>query len=332
MLFNNIRLSALELAVVREGGTAAEAIASSVKVAQHAEQLGFERVWFAEHHNMPHVASSAPQLLIAHTAEHTNRIRVGSGGVMLPNHTPLLVAEQFGTLETLFPGRIDLGLGRAPGTDQLTAAAIRKNNMHRAMSFEEDVLELQAYLGNKHADKPVRAFPAEGLDIPIWILGSSPDSAVLASGMGLPYAFASHFSTTHFERALEIYRKRFKPSKDLSRPYIMAGINVVAADTQEEAEHLATSLYKMFLGIVTGQRKPLQPPGALPEIYFDPEVKQWMDQALKYTFVGTVDKIREELKTFISRFQLDELIVSGSVFDLQAKLHSLELLKEALSV
>lgn len=332
MLFNNIRLSALELAVVREGGTAAEAIASSVKVAQHAEQLGFERIWFAEHHNMPHVASSVPALLIAHTAGQTHKIRVGSGGVMLPNHTPLVVAEQFGTLETLFPGRIDLGLGRAPGTDQLTAAAVRKNNMNRAMNFEEDVRELQAYFKNTDANKPVRAFPAEGLDVPIWILGSSPDSAVLASGMGLPYAFASHFSTTHLERALGIYRSRFKPSKDLSAPYVMAGINVVAADTQEEAEHLATSLYNMFLGIVTGQRKPLQPPGALPEIYFDPEVRVWMDQALKYTFVGTVEKIREELKAFIHQFQLNELIVSGSIFDMNAKLHSLELLKEALTV
>lgn len=217
-----VKLSALDLSVVIQGSDAAGAIARTVEAAGHIEELGYERIWLAEHHNMENIASSATAVLIGHVAGHTDHIRVGSGGVMLPNHAPLTIAETFGTLETLYPGRIDLGLGRAPGTDQSTAAALRRNNIHTTYQFPKDIQELQLYFSNDNSDGRVRAFPGEGLDIPIWILGSSTDSAYLAAEMGLPYAFAAHFAPRQFETAVQLYREHFKPSAQLSKPYVLA--------------------------------------------------------------------------------------------------------------
>ena len=256
-----IPLSVLELAVVVEGGNPATAIANTVAVAKHAEALGYTRIWMAEHHNMQHIASSATSVLIGHVAGQTNHIRVGSGGIMLPNHSPLVIAEQFGTLETIYNNRIDLGLGRAPGTDQLTAMALRRSQLDTSHNFPSEVKQLQTYFSKENSHAKVRAFPGEGLDIPIWILGSSTDSAHLAAQMGLPYAFAAHFAPAQFRSAIDIYRKNFKPSEQLKQPYVMACVNVIAADTDEEASFQMSSLLKMFFGLITNNRKPLRPPG-----------------------------------------------------------------------
>src|ERR1700712_4684386 len=256
----DIAYSVLDLATVVQGHSISDTYHKSLENAMQAEALGYTRYWFAEHHNMISVASSATSLLIGYIAGNTTKIRVGSGGIMLPNHSPLVVAEQFGTLETLYPGRIDLGLGRAPGTDQTTALAIRGENMNAAFYFPKDVAALQAYFSADKFDGKVRAIPGEGLAIPIWILGSSTDSAKLAAAMGLPYAFASHFAPAMFKEAIAIYRDNFVPSAQLQKPYVMACVNVVAADTDEEAQYLSTSVKQMFMGIITGKRRLLQPP------------------------------------------------------------------------
>jgi luciferase family oxidoreductase group 1 len=248
----NRPLSVLDLATVLEGQTPADAFHNSLRLAQHVEKLGYKRFWMAEHHSMISVASSATAVLLGYIAGGTKTIRVGSGGVMLPNHAPLVVAEQFGTLESLYPGRIDLGLGRAPGTDQITARALRRDHVAAAHEFPEQIQELQHYLSADNTG-PVRAVPGEGLDIPIWILGSSTDSAYLAAAMGLPYAFASHFAPAQLHTALKIYRQQFKPSEYLDKPYTMACVNVIAADTDAEANRLATSFYQMFLGVIRGK-------------------------------------------------------------------------------
>lgn len=327
---NKLPLSVLELATVVEGGSTASAIEGTVRVAQHAESLGYKRLWLAEHHNMEHIASSATSVLIGHVAGQTDRIRVGSGGVMLPNHSPLVIAEQFGTLETLYPGRIDLGLGRAPGTDQVTAMALRRGNLQSAYNFPQDIQELQKYFSNTDPRAKVRAFPGEGLSIPIWVLGSSTDSAHLAAKMGLPYAFATHFAPTQFEQAIQIYRQHFVPSSQLEKPYLMACVNVMAADTDEEAEHLATSLYKMFLGLLTNTRSPLLPPGPMPSYFQLPEVQQAMQRMISGTFTGNKSTIRRELGDFVTGHALDELMITSHIYDLDAKLHSFTLVKEAM--
>lgn len=327
---NQLPLSVLELATVIEGGNAATAIAGTVEVAQHAEKLGFERIWLAEHHNMEHIASSATAVLIGHVASHTQRIRVGSGGVMLPNHSPLVIAEQFGTLETLYPGRVDLGLGRAPGTDQVTAMALRRGNMQTAYNFPSDIQELQRYFSNTDPQAKVRAFPGEGLAIPLWVLGSSTDSAHLAAKLGLPYAFAMHFAPTQFEAARQIYKQNFQPSQQLDKPYFIACVNVMAADTDEEAEWLATSLYKMFLGLLTNTRGPLSPPGPMPSFFYNPEVQQAVQNMISGTFTGNPHSLREKLSVFVAKHGIDELMVTSHIFDQKAKLRSFSLLKEAL--
>lgn len=327
-----IDLSILELAIIREGATAGLAIEHTVEAARHAENLGFKRIWLAEHHNMPHVASSATAVLIGHVAEKTEQIRVGSGGIMLPNHSPLIVAEQFGTLEALYPGRIDLGLGRAPGTDQLTAQAIRRENMQAAFSFPADVRQLQKYFGNTDEEAKVRAFPGEGAEVPIWILGSSTDSAYLAAEMGLPYSFAAHFAPQQLYSAIDIYRKNFKPSAVLDKPGLMVCVNVIAADTDEEAHFLSTSLIRMFIGIVTNNRQPLMPPQELPEIYYQhKELKYMVDNMLTNTFIGSQETLRKKLSIFIADTGLDELMVTSYFYDMEAKLKSLSIVKEALS-
>lgn len=329
-MIEKIPLSALELAVVVEGGTARTAIDSSVKVAQHIEKLGYRRIWLAEHHNMEHIASSATAVLIGHVAGNTENIRVGSGGVMLPNHTPLIVAEQFGTLETLYPGRIDLGLGRAPGTDQLTAMALRRNNMHAAFQFPDDVKELQQFLSVDNVDSKVRAFPGEGLDIPIWILGSSTDSAHLAARLGLPYAFAAHFAPAQFQAAIAIYKREFRPSAQLQEPYVIACVNVIGAETDDEAAFLSSSLYRMFIGILTDTRQPLQPPNPISASAWSPEVQHAVNNMTACTFVGSKDTLRRELSAFIDHTGINELMATSYIYDLEKRLASFTLLKEAL--
>lgn len=328
---HKLPLSVLELATVVEGGNTGRAIARTVEVAKHSESLGYKRIWMAEHHNMESIASSAPAILIGLVASKTNTIRVGSGGIMLPNHSPLVIAEQFGTLETIYPGRIDLGLGRAPGSDQLTAMALRRNNMNSTHDFPTDVKQLQTYFSNENSFSKVRAFPGEGLDIPLWILGTSTDSAYLAAKMGLPYAFAAHFAPQQFGMAIDIYRENFKPSKQLKHPYIMACVNVIAADTDDEAEFLATSLIKMFIGLITNSRKPIQPPGELPETYHVTEVRSLLNGMLACTFTGSRDTLRKKFFNFINETGIDELMVSSSIYDREAKLKSFSILNDAMN-
>jgi luciferase family oxidoreductase group 1 len=327
----DIKISVLDLATVNQGGNAAEAIRNTVKIAQHTEALGYHRFWLAEHHNMEHIASSATAVLIGHVAAATKHMRVGSGGIMLPNHSPLMVAEQFGTLETLYPGRIDLGLGRAPGTDQVTAMALRRGNLQTSYQFPADVKELQRFFGNTDPLAKVRAFPGEGLNIPIWILGSSTDSAYLAAQMGLPYAFATHFAPRQFESALEIYRRNFVPSDQLTAPYVMACVNVIAADREEEAMHLSTSLYRLFLGILTNSRSGLLPPGPLPEIFNSPEVQDAVQSMISCTFIGSKEQVKASLGGFVEEHQLNEVMVTSHIYDLEAKLRSFTLLMEAFN-
>jgi luciferase family oxidoreductase group 1 len=325
-----IPLSILDLVVVKQGGTAKSAIEETVKFAQHAEQLGFERFWMSEHHNMEHIASAATSVLIGHVASNTSSIRVGSGGIMLPNHSPLVIAEQFGTLATLYPNRIDLGLGRAPGTDQNTAMALRRNARETSHAFPSDVKQLQAYFDRENSTAAVRAFPAEGLDMPLWILGSSTDSAYLAAQMGLPYAFAAHFAPAQFRAAIAIYRNNFKPAKQLQKPYVMACVNVIGSETNKEAQINATSLVRMFTGIITNSRSPLQPAGDLPDSYQIPEVRAMVENMLACTFIGDKTTLRENLGGFIEETKIDELMVTSYFYDEVAKFKSLAILKEAL--
>ncbi len=322
--------SVLDLAGVIEGHTIADTFNNSVSLAQHAEKLGYNRYWLAEHHNMISVASSATSVLIGHIAGHTNTIRVGSGGIMLPNHTPLIIAEQFGTLATIYPNRIDLGLGRAPGTDQLTAFEIRGERFHSPQNFPQDVLKLQKYLGDDNYDSRVRAIPGEGTNVPIWILGSSTESAHLAASYGLPYAFASHFAPTHFFEAIQIYRQNFRPSDVLQKPYVLSCVNVVAADTDQEAERLSTSLKMLFMGIVTNKRRLLQPPvDSMEGIWSDIE-EAAVEQMLDFTFIAGPEKLKEQLQSFLKHTQIDELMVTSHIYDHQARLRSYEIVAEVL--
>ncbi|MET3114469.1 luciferase family oxidoreductase group 1 [Pedobacter sp. CG_S7] len=326
---SSIPYSVLDLATVIEGKTPADTFKTSLDLAQHVEKWGYTRYWLAEHHNMASVASSATSVVIGYIAGGTKTIRVGSGGIMLPNHSPLIIAEQFGTLESLFPGRIDLGLGRAPGTDQLTAMAIRgEQRMVAAQNFPQDVLKLQTYFSLDNSRSSVRAVPGEGLDIPIWILGSSTDSARLAAALGLPYAFASHFAPAQFLTAIKIYRDNFKPSESLDAPYVLACVNVVAADTDGEAQKIATSLYRLFKGIITGKRELLQPPANSIDDVLNEYEQEQVNQMLSCTFVGSKDTIAEDLQAFLDQTQVDEIMATSHIFEHQARLHSYELLAD----
>ncbi|RZL50688.1 MAG: LLM class flavin-dependent oxidoreductase [Pedobacter sp.] len=327
---SSLTYSILDLATVIEGKTAADTFKKSVDVARHAEDWGYERYWFAEHHNMISVASSATSLLIGHIAEKTTKIRVGSGGIMLPNHSPLVIAEQFGTLATLYPDRIDLGLGRAPGTDQLTAMAIRGERFNASHDFPTDVRKLQLFLSNENRNSKVRAIPGEGTDVPIWILGSSTDSAHLAAAYGLPYAFASHFAPQQFLTAIKIYRDNFKPSAQLQQPYVMACVNVVVADTDQEAELLSTSLKQLFIGIVTGQRKLLQQPIDTMEGIWDDMQEEAVHQMLAVSFIGGPEKIKADLQSFLAQTGVDEIMATSHIYDHQARLHSYELFADII--
>ncbi|SMD09336.1 LLM class flavin-dependent oxidoreductase [Pedobacter nyackensis] len=332
-ILNSIPYSVLDLATVIEGKTPADTFKNSLDLAQHVEKWGFNRYWLAEHHNMISVASSATSVVIGHIAGGTNTIRVGSGGIMLPNHSPLIIAEQFGTLASLYPGRIDLGLGRAPGTDQVTAAAIRGDlRFQAAQDFPNEVMKLQAYLSLENSNSSVRAIPGEGLDIPIWILGSSTESARLAAAFGLPYAFASHFAPAQFMAAINIYRQNFKPSEHLAEPYVLACVNVVAADTDAEANKLVTSLYQLFLGIVTGKRRLLQPPVDDMNQVWDVYEEEQASQMLACTFVGSKETLKTDLQQFLDQTGVDEIMATSHIFDHAARLRSYELLAEVFKV
>lgn len=323
--------SILELAIVSSGVTMEQTFKNSVDLAQKAEEMGYRRLWLAEHHNMVHVASVATSLLIAHIAGNTKIIRVGSGGIMLPNHSPLIVAEQFGTLGRLYPDRIDLGLGRAPGTDQITAHAIRSDRMQAVNNFPGDIQEIQKYFSADNEWSQVRAVVAEGIDVPIYILGSSLDSAHLAAKVGLPYAFASHFATGLLHEALDIYRREFQPSEYLDKPYTIAGVNIIAADTDDEAERNFTSLIRMFLGILTGKREPLQPPMEMTDelmmIQHNPAVREM----LKYSFVGRKEAVAKQLDKFLKETGVDELMVVSNMHNHDDRLRSYSILAEIMN-
>lgn len=327
-ILKNIPYSVLDLATVLDGYTAADTFQTSLEIAQQSENLGYKRYWFAEHHNMAGVASSATAVLIGFIAGGTKTIRVGSGGIMLPNHAPLIVAEQFGTLASLYPNRIDLGLGRAPGTDQVTAMAIRGENFNAAHHFPGDVAKLQQLFSADNHVSNVRAIPGEGLDIPIWILGSSTDSARLAAEKGLPYAFASHFAPAYFEQAISIYRNNFKPSPFLREPYVMACVNVVAADTDEKAEVLSSSVKRMFLGVITGKRSKLQPPVENINAYWNQMEKEAVEQMLYYSFIGSSQTIKSNLEAFVLKYGVNEIMSTSHIYDQPAKLHSNKLFAE----
>ncbi|MES2703521.1 MAG: LLM class flavin-dependent oxidoreductase [Bacteroidota bacterium] len=326
----DIPFSVLDLAPITEGNTVATTFKNSMALARRAEQLGYNRYWLAEHHNMDSVASSATAVLIGYIAGGTSTIRVGSGGIMLPNHAPLMVAEQFGTLASLYPGRIDLGLGRAPGTDQQTAAALRRGRMETAEDFPDDIKAMQRYFSADNKTAKVRAIPGEGVEVPMWILGSSTDSARLAALMGLPYAFASHFAPAQFLTAINIYRDTFRPSQYLAEPRVMACVNVIAADTNEEAQYLSTSLLQLIAGIVTGKRKPLPPPVDSVADLWGGEVQALIHQMMYYSFIGDAKKVTEGLARFQAEAALDEIMVTSHIYDPAARVHSYEVLKGAL--
>lgn len=321
-------LSVLDLAPVSEGSSPAEALHNSLDLARHAETLGYRRFWVAEHHNINSVASVATPVIIGFIAQGTQTIRVGSGGIMLPNHSPLIVAEQFGTLASLFPGRIDLGLGRAPGTDQVTAREIRSDRMQAVNSFPDDIRKIQQYFSIENRNAAVRAVLAEGADVPVWILGSSTDSAWLAAELGLPYAFASHFAPQQMLPALDIYRKNFKPSKQLQQPYVIVGSQVVAAETDEEADFLASSMKRSFLGIVTGRRELLQPPTN--DLGYENWgiIKNQIDQMLAFSLVGGRETINRKLDEMLTLTAADELMASSHIYDHDARLQSYRILAE----
>jgi len=326
-----IPLSVLDLAPIVEGGTAALALQNTLDLARHADTWGYRRYWVAEHHNMDGVASSATAVLIGHIAGGTQRIRVGAGGIMLPNHAPLMVAEQFGTLATLYPGRIDLGLGRAPGTDRHTAMALRRH-MHAAdeQGFPDDVLELQGYLSEAGSRQGVRAIPGVGTQVPIWLLGSSLYGAQLAAHLGLPYAFASHFAPEMLLQALQVYRSTYRPSPAWPKSHAMVGVNVVAADTDEEAARLFTSIQLRFLGMQRGQRGPLPHPidPAQLETMWAPQERAGVHSMLAASAVGSAASVRQQLQALVDQTGADELIVAGAVHDHAARLRSYELLAE----
>lgn len=324
---SDIPFSVLDLATIVQGDeTATPAFRRSLDMAQHAERLGFYRYWFAEHHNMESVASAATAVLAGYIAGGTSSIRVGSGGVMLPNHAPLIIAEQFGTLASLYPGRIDLGVGRAPGTDPVTSYALRRNLNADVNEFPKDVVELLRYLGKRDASAKVRAIPGEGTFVPVWLLGSSTFSAQLAGMLGLPFAFASHFAPALLHDALNIYRNYFSPSDFLDRPHTMACVNVIAADSNEEANKLATSFYQLALGIFRNDRHPLQPPvDNIDDIWSERE-KMGVMQMTTYLFKGDLHTIHQSLQSFIEKTDIDELMIASHLFDHEKKKKCLEII------
>ncbi|MDB6113599.1 MAG: limB [Lacunisphaera sp.] len=323
-----VPFSVLDLSNILQGSTAADALHRSRDLAQHAERLGYRRFWLAEHHNMPGIASAATAVALAHVAAGTSTIRVGAGGVMLPNHAPLVIAEQFGTLEALFPGRIDLGLGRAPGTDQPTARALRRGLVNSADTFPQDVMELQSYFQPVVPGQVVQAVPGGGLNVPIWILGSSLFGAQLAAALGLPFAFASHFAPDHLDQALAIYRHDFQPSASLKKPHAMAAIGVIAADTDAAAARLATSLQQSFVLLRRGTPAPLPPPVDSMDGFWAPHEEAGVRHAFREAVIGSPATVRAGLAAFLARTRVDELMVTAAIHDHLARVRSFELVAE----
>lgn len=325
-----IPFSLLELATVPAGSGPGEVFKNSLDLAKHAEEWGYRRFWLAEHHNMVSVASVATSVLIAHIAGGTKSIRVGSGGIMLPNHSPLIVAEQFGTLGQLFPGRIDLGLGRAPGTDQTTAQAIRADRMHSVYQFPQEVEEIKQYFSSDNSDSRVRAMVAEGVDVPVYILGSSTDSAKVAARQGLPYAFASHFAPALLFEALQIYYTNFEPSVQLDKPYTIACINVIAAETDYQAERLATSMVRMMLGVLTNKMDYVQPPEEPTDemrlLMQDPA----FERMLKYAFIGSKESVRKKTLDFLKETAVDEIMVASNFYNHNDRLKSYKIFSDIM--
>jgi luciferase family oxidoreductase group 1 len=321
-------LSVLDLSPIVEGSNASQSLANSLDLARHAERLGYRRYWLAEHHNMPGIASAATAVVIAHVAGGTKTIRVGAGGIMLPNHAPLVIAEQFGTLAALHPGRIDLGLGRAPGTDMGTARALRRN-LEASDNFPQDVVELMGYFQPAEEGQRIHAVPGEGQKVPVWILGSSLYGAQLAAMLGLPYAFASHFAPAELDHALDIYRSRFQPSEQLDKPYVMLGLNVFAAPTDAEAKLLFTSLQQAFVNLRTGRPGRLPPPVEGYDQTLEPMAKTMLGQALSCAVVGSPETVRQGIDAFVRRTGADELMVTAQIFDHAARIRSFEILAEA---
>ncbi len=320
-----VPLSVLDLAPIVEGGDVSQALANSLSLARLAESLNFKRFWLAEHHNFPGVASAATSVVIAHIAGGTSRIRVGAGGIMLPNHVPYVIAEQFGTLEALFPGRIDLGLGRAPGSDIIAQRALRKS-FDSARAFPDDVRELMGFFRDEY---PVRAVPGAGANVPLWILGSSLFGAQLAAELGLPYAFASHFAPDQLKDAVALYRARFRPSNSQAKPYVMLGLNVIAADTDEEARFLFSSLEQVFLALRTGNPRALPAPVRDLDVRLDPASRALLQSTLRCSVVGSEDTVRRGLEAFVEQTGADELMVTCQIFDHEKRLQSLRLTESA---
>ncbi|HWO97096.1 MAG TPA: LLM class flavin-dependent oxidoreductase [Bacillus sp. (in: firmicutes)] len=325
-----IPVSVLNLAPIREGQGAKEAIDAMVKLAQATEKMGYKRYWIAEHHNTPTLVSSATSILIKHTLEHTNHIRVGSGGIMLPNHSPLVVAEQFGTMAAIYPDRLDLGLGRAPGTDMKTASALRRSQQDSVYTFPEDVMALLTYFGPEEQQGYVKAFPGVNTNIPIYILGSSTDSAYLAAKLGLPYVFAAHFAPRYMEEAISIYRQRFQPSQYLDSPYMIVCLNVIAAESDEEAKYESTTMQQFFLNVVRGSQTPLQPPVESMDHIWRPHEKQMAESMSSVTLLGSKDSIRDQLARFQDLYNVDEIMVVSYIFDPEKQVRSYEILKEVV--
>ncbi|MDH6230939.1 luciferase family oxidoreductase group 1 [Mesorhizobium soli] len=321
-------LSVLDLSPITEGSTASQSLANTLDLARNAERLGYRRYWLAEHHNMPGIASAATSVVIAHVAAGTSTIRVGAGGIMLPNHAPLVIAEQFGTLAALHPGRIDLGLGRAPGTDILTARALRRNLDAGVDSFPQDVVELMNYFAPAEPGQRLRAVPGEGQDVQMWVLGSSLYGAQLAAILGLPYAFASHFAPAEMENAIALYRSRFQPSERLDKPHVMLGLNVFAAETDAEAKLLFSSLQQAFVNLRTGHPGPLPAPVENYDRDLDPTARTMLAQALSCAVVGSPETVRRGLEAFIARTGADELMVTAQIFDHKARVRSFEILAD----
>ena len=320
-----IPFSVLDLSPIVEGSDAAQSLRNTLDLAQHAERWGFQRYWLAEHHGMAGIASAATAVVMAHVAGGTSRIRVGAGGIMLPNHSPLVIAEQFGTLESLFPGRIDLGLGRAPGSDQATARALRRDLNADPNEFPQDVVELMHYFDPVSEGQRVRAVPGAGLKVPLWILGSSLFGAQLAAQLGLPFAFASHFAPAQMMQAIEVYRSRFRPSEQLARPYVMLGFNVFAADSDEQAQLLSSSMQQAFVNLRSGRPSRLQPPVAGYEERLTPPERAILEQTLSCSAIGAPTTVRHALEAFVARTGADELMITSQIFDHKARLRSYEI-------
>lgn len=328
---NKLKVSALNLVPIREGQDDSDALNDMIDLAQHIEQVGYERYWIAEHHNAPNLVSSATALLVQHTLEHTKTIKVGSGGIMLPNHAPLIVAEQFGTMATLFPNRVDLGLGRAPGTDMMTASALRRDQHNGVYQFPDEVDQLQQYFGPANQQSYVRAYPAVNKQVPLYILGSSTDSAHVAARRGLPYVFAGHFAPQQMKEAIQIYKELFEPSEVLSEPYVIIGLNVIVADTDEEAEYLASSMAQVMVSITRGKMQPVQPPTDKLDQVLTPRELEMAKQRINSSMIGSESTVKQKIKDFIDYYgDINEIMGVSYIFDQQKQHESYQKFKHII--